>query len=109
MLKRLSDLNPFRSPGAESEVSLEVAFSLALLPMLHASPHPHLPPSPPLRSLQDEDAEYEQLKKDVMANTRRLVLEPFIIATAAAVGLNFGTHILFAFRFCAASSQPPSV
>ncbi len=25
-----------------------------------------------------------------MANTRRLVLEPFIIATAAAVGLNFG-------------------
>ncbi len=42
---------------------------------------------------QDEDAEYEQLKKDVMANTRRLVLEPFIIATAAAVGLNFGAYV----------------
>ncbi len=49
--------------------------------------HP-CPPPPP--SLQDEDAEYEQLKKDVVANTRRLVLEPFIIAAAAAVGLNFG-------------------
>lgn len=43
--------------------------------------------------MQDEDAEYEQLKKDVVANTRRLVLEPFIIATAAAIGLNFGANL----------------
>ena len=85
MLKRLSDLNPFRSPGAESSGSAEVALFFALS---RASLDTCLFP------VQDEDAEYEQLKKDVMANTRRLVLEPFIIATAAAVGLNFGAYAL---------------
>ena len=97
-LKRLSDLNPFRSPGAESAGSAEVDAAPQPPPTCVVSPLCHwrrlltfftrAPPPPP--SLQDEDAEYEQLKKDVVANTRRLVLEPFIIAAAAAVGLNFG-------------------
>jgi hypothetical protein len=80
-------LNPFRSPSAESdtvEVTPRVTLSCA------AACHPHIPFLP---LVQDEEAEYEQLKKDVMANTRRLVLEPFIIATAAAVGLNFGAFM----------------
>jgi hypothetical protein len=93
MLKRLSDLNPFRSPSAESDtvevsrVTLSCAAASDVVLRCCQSPsHPR--PFP-----QDEDAEYEQLKKDVMANTRRLVLEPFIIATAAAVGLNFGACV----------------
>ena len=92
MLKRLSDLNPFRSPGAESAGSEEVT----------SRSHPSLLllTTPPTHLLQDEDAEYEQLKKDVIANTRRLVLEPFIIATAAAVGLNFGIEICSSPRLC---------
>jgi hypothetical protein len=93
MLKRLSDLNPFRSPGGESTGSAEViSFQLLLQSVSHHT----------LSSLtQDEDAEYEQLKKDVVANTRRLVLEPFIIATAAAVGLNFGVAVRLLAYACA--------
>ena len=106
-LKRLSDLNPFRSPGAESAGSVEVDApqpppTCVVSPLCHwrrlLTFFTRAPPSSP--SLQDEDAEYEQLKKDVVANTRRLVLEPFIIAAAAAVGLNFGAAMRCVARVC---------